>query len=517
MMTLKKIGWRGLVALLMPVLALYALTLYTTHGHFTYSLDDPYIHLTLARNIFLGNYGINLSEPSAPSSSIVWPYLMVPFAAAPRLMEYAPLLVNGLCAVLSGCVLVQIHSELRRWHAVGLALAILLCMNVYGLVFTGLEHNLQVLLVLVIAWGLIDPRRRLADPTLHRLFYVCVAALPLVRYEGLAISLPVLLYLFAKGERKQAFIHGALMTAGVAAFSLYLSSKGLGLLPSSVVAKTSSGGGLSGIAINASLNIKKYGFLVPPIALMCLALWPKDKLMAFMLLVITGLHFLFGKYGSFGRYEVYFLMFILPIGLKLLSERSGPSSLLIALAFPFAFTGLFNCTLLTPLAGANIYNQQAQMARIANLLKAPVAVNDLGLVSYRSHRYVLDLWGLGSIEALKLRLAASSSGSPDWMKVMMDRKNVEFAFVFDEWLPKKPDNWQKVADLRLLQRVITPGSDHVGMYATSPEAAAQMKLALVDFTMNNPSTQFKIVFKEQPKANSGLAEANPIHIPDVAP
>jgi hypothetical protein len=37
-----------------------------TRGHFSYSLDDPYIHLALAQQIIRGHYGLNPGEVSAP-------------------------------------------------------------------------------------------------------------------------------------------------------------------------------------------------------------------------------------------------------------------------------------------------------------------------------------------------------------------------------------------------------------------------------------------------------------------
>jgi hypothetical protein len=50
-------------------------------GHFTYALDDAYIHLALARNIAHGHYGVNAGEFAAPASSALWPFLLAPFAA----------------------------------------------------------------------------------------------------------------------------------------------------------------------------------------------------------------------------------------------------------------------------------------------------------------------------------------------------------------------------------------------------------------------------------------------------
>lgn len=64
----------------LPILAITTLILNLSNGYFTYTLDDPYIHLALAKNIFSGNYGINLTEPSAPSSSIIWPFILALFS-----------------------------------------------------------------------------------------------------------------------------------------------------------------------------------------------------------------------------------------------------------------------------------------------------------------------------------------------------------------------------------------------------------------------------------------------------
>jgi hypothetical protein len=45
-------------------------------GAFGFSLDDPYIHLALASHILDGHYGINPNEAAAPSSSILFPFLV---------------------------------------------------------------------------------------------------------------------------------------------------------------------------------------------------------------------------------------------------------------------------------------------------------------------------------------------------------------------------------------------------------------------------------------------------------
>ena len=48
-----------------------------------YTLDNPYIHLSLAENLLLAHYGVNLDEVPSPSSFILYPFLFAsPLAAA---------------------------------------------------------------------------------------------------------------------------------------------------------------------------------------------------------------------------------------------------------------------------------------------------------------------------------------------------------------------------------------------------------------------------------------------------
>src|SRR5262249_14612423 len=96
----------------LPSAALLFLILLHDGGHFTYTLDDPYIHLALARNIAFGGYGINPGEPAAPSSSILWPFLLAPFARLPAIFELAPLLLNLLCLAVFVGVLWTLFVEL---------------------------------------------------------------------------------------------------------------------------------------------------------------------------------------------------------------------------------------------------------------------------------------------------------------------------------------------------------------------------------------------------------------------
>lgn len=469
-----------------PVTILLTLLLWTSGGVFTYTLDDPYIHLALAKNIFLGNYGINLSEVSAPSSSIVWPFLLAPFYLLGNFFEYIPFLINLLCL----CTLVQVMSSLfsgvKTTVRFVLIAAIAISLNLYGLVFTGMEHSLQVLLVALIIFPILKavPEKVIKIPTYA---WLAIVMLPLVRYEGLAISLPVLAYLFAKGEKNKAATAFAAITLSLLAFSYYLYSKGLGILPSSVLAK-SSHNGLTATVANLRLNIKTYGFLLIPVGMMIHFYWNKERLLGFVLLAVTCLHFVFGQFGWFGRYENYYLIFIILIGARILIDIKA-KLLPTVFLLPLAFASLVNPTFATPLAAANIFNQQGQMARLAQLLGEPVAVNDLGLMALRSDQYVLDLWGLGSIEALRYRL---SDDNANWISTLMNKNKVKYAFVYDEWFKSRPLEWRKVGELKLLQKRVMTSSDRVSLYAVDAASAENLRQAIGLFSQRYPSKDFEV-------------------------
>jgi hypothetical protein len=161
---------------------------------------------------------------------------MAPFASLNGFW-LVPLAVNSACLI--GTLLVVQRLLFSRFKAGQLSSWLLasflaFCLNIYGLVFTGMEHSLQVLLAAIIADSV--TRRKV-----NILLWVSLLILPLIRYEGLAISAPVLFYLACQGRatRSKSLATGLLLAIGLLSFSAFLGSLGLGYLPSSVFAKQS--------------------------------------------------------------------------------------------------------------------------------------------------------------------------------------------------------------------------------------------------------------------------------------
>jgi hypothetical protein len=493
-----------LLAELVAILAL-------NDGMLVYSLDDPYIHLALAENIARGHYGINFAEPSAPSSSILWPLLLVPFAGA-DFHDKWPLVINMASALASVGVLQAILRHAMpprampfRWLPPLIVAAAAIAFNLVGLVFTGMEHSLQVLLALTVVLGLVIEAEERRVPWF---LIVAVIAGPLVRYENLGLSLGAVVYLALRGRLALAVGLGLATLLPVAAFSSFLLGIGLGWLPSSVLLKTQlapAGATLPETALALARAVVWSPGLYPRLVLLgtaALFVWralrptgdAAVRPLAAAGAVMVIAHLVGGKYGWFGRYEVYAMISAGALSLYLYRSAvsswlrvqsagaAGSAALAVALVLGLPTV---RATALTPLAANNIYAQHYQMHRFAVDYAggAPVAVNDLGWVTYRNDGYVLDLWGLGSVEAGVRR----GANEPGWMDEMVTRHGAQLAMLYEEWFGEQiPSGWKHLGTLRLSRFRVTPAASEVAFYATDSAAAAEFAPRLAQFAATLP-------------------------------
>jgi hypothetical protein len=313
----------------------------------------------------------------------------------------------------------------------------------------------------------------------------CLVLDPLIRYENLPLLLAASLVMILRHHWKPAAMVLILGLGATALFSVFLIKSGLPPLPSSVLVKSGAVGSvvgnhfaafLGGMLSNAAGNLAAENGIPIVVALWCLA-WPpvsdlvqrrrewvhSDRAMLGLFCVLAILaHLLLGQAGWFARYEIYVLAIafaglILIYGEMLGHVFSRIQGWQVALALPaviVSFQACWAATFKTPLACSNIQNQQYQMHRFAiDYYKGPVAVNDLGWVSYENPGYVLDLGGLGSYQAFLARTASNESAS--WVDDLASRYNVQLAMVYADWVTMPP-TWHKVATLNLLGPVVTP-------------------------------------------------------------
>lgn len=498
-------------AVTLAVLVLeFAAIMLRNHGHFTFSFDDPYIHLAMAEEILNGHYGINPHESAAAASSILYPFLLAPLLAL-GFGQFAALLLNVLAALGVGVMVARLLSELRLGveRLPGLSIAILAGLFGTGLIslaFSGLEHTLQVADAMACLWGLVSFLRR---GRVSPWFIVALILAPLIRYEGMSLLAAGVLVLLLKREWRSAAIAGVVGFGLVAAFSAFLVHLGLPILPSSVLVKSSGAadgmqggvvGLIRGFALTLGTNIQDTRGLLFLIGIVVAAApflkaakdssdpreWPPAAFIGLFAALVMFAHIALGAYGWFARYEIYVLYVGLFGVIAIHAERLAPilaratarDVVTASLAFAFVMVRMVAMVPATVTAANNIYEQQYQMHRfVTEVWKAPVAVNDLGYVSFKNDAYVLDLFGLGSDTARKMRRAYPNSGA--WMEPLAEAHGVPLAMIFPEWLRHIPCGWVRLGDLELSGQAISVPFDHVTLYATqagdAPDIAEKIK------------------------------------------
>ena len=494
-------------------LTIILMILVQNDGHFVYLLDDPYIHLALAKNIWHGHYGLNPAEYAAPSSSILWPLLLAPFAALP-FGDLAPLLINILVTLptilllhrLVARALETMPEPVRARWAAAIVTVLLFALNLIGVAFTGMEHSAQILVALLVVAGLIRERETARVPWW---LVAALVAAPLLRYECLALSGAVLVYLSWRRHLAAVASAGVLLLLTVGGFSLFLMQLGLGALPTSVIAKTIKGPDdtlidLVGRNVVSALMQTQGMFLLAGVILLLVARNAQYRTVKLCVAATTLGFITLGNSNGYPRYEL-FCMAMLTVALLLCYQQvitrllRKPLQLamipIIALLFLLGGKNLL-ATSVIALASNNVYAQHAQMGRfVADFYRQPVAANDIGLVSFRGGQTVLDLWGLGSQEALSLR--RSTIPPAQWLDRLTKAHHVKLIMLYQKWFPSVPAHWIALGDLQLDTVNITPSSPRVRFYAVDQASYREILPLLQAFAPTLPAGA-SFAFADQP-------------------
>ncbi len=504
------LGYAGLVtlaaALLLGLLVLACVL--AADGHLIYSLDDPYIHLALGETILHGGYGVNLGEFSSPSSSILYPFIMAGSEAL-RLGSVGPLVVDGLAGLLAVYVAARflerrclgaMRTPGQKAFGYACGLLLIFCLSAVALPLTGLEHMVHVLLVVLALDGL---ARVLDGEGPSPVFAAAIVLMPLVRFEGMALSGAIVISLVLLGRWRTGLASGAAILAALGVYFLFMHSLGLPLMPSSVMVKSpltaavmDSGGPRAVLAflvagLTNSVTSKQGEVLIGLLAALALGriLSPADErrgasVMAGVAGAALCAHLLVGQYNWFHRYEVYAnvigvmaLLYVFRTRIRSAVQGGAPLPQAATLAV-LAIVGVayVNAAIGTPASARGVYDQQYQMHRFAaEAYGRPVAVNDLGLVSYRNDNRVLDLWGLGSERVRKLK--AAGAFGPRQMDEMARQYGAGVAMIYEPWFAGTiPADWRKMAVLHSL--AAQASCDNVSVFVTPAGDDAQVLTAL---------------------------------------
>ncbi|MDB5397897.1 MAG: hypothetical protein JWM91_5403 [Rhodospirillales bacterium] len=511
----------GGIALIL-VLELVA-TLVATGGHLAYVIEAPYVHLTLASQIALGHYGLVAGESAAPSSTILYPFLLAALAPL-RLGTALPLVINNTAALLAGMFAVLLADEcglpLRRIapaRIFALTVAVALALNLAGLAFTGLEHSLHVAASVVYILGLARFIRR---GRCDWWWFLCIIVQPLIRFEGAGLLLADGLIFVCYRRYDYALAVVMIGLALVGGYSLFLHALGLPLLPSSVLSRSDwSNAAVSGhssvltvlisVFRNLYQNLNSFGAVEILGGVALTWVWASAKLMgpdstafnkedqvklilAFFLSFVSVAQLVGGKIASVPpRYEAYVLALNL-CGIAVIyrdtvsawCERATWSRVgVFATALVLVFAGYASQTFAVPALARKEYLGPFQLHRfVTDFYHSPVATDQLGYVNYDNPYYVLDLSGLSS-EAV--RRARADQHSVDWMDTLLAHRHIGLAIIDSDNVPTVPERWSEIAELK------TPGgngptANHILFYAARPEDTAKITEALDRFAPTLP-------------------------------
>jgi len=498
-----------------------------TGGRLVYALDDPYIHMAMAKNAALhGVWGVTPHGFTSSSSSPLWTGLLALVYYVSWPSEAAPLVLNlaAGAAVLVAAHVMLLRLGIRAPAALAILGSVVLFTPMPGLCLFGLEHLLHAALVIAFA-------RRVAtafceERTRRRLLLLGLAAACLVgaRYEGLFLAGPaVLLLLFCKNRAEAAVI-----TAGAALpvvlYGAVSVSHGWWFLPNSVLLKGKIPDLRSAAGVVDLLGYGAYQQLVrsPLLLLLFLAalallvpraaagtlLQPRGVLLL-LFAANTALHFQLAKAAIFYRYEAYLVAFGLVTVLGSLFHHGDTENTEIrdrerwgmgraAAAAVLALVPLMalaergvRAWVRVPRSCRNVYEQQYHMARFLLQCspKAVVAANDVGAIGYFTNVKLVDLWGLATMETG--RAIRSGRYFLDEITAVTTAHGTQVALVYENRyrsgnLSGLPKHWIKVGEWTIRGNEAL-GEATVSVFAAEPSDARRLAECFRQFAPTMPA------------------------------
>ncbi|HKZ03792.1 MAG TPA: hypothetical protein VJ180_16230 [Pyrinomonadaceae bacterium] len=495
------------------------LSIRKNQGHFVYALDDPYIHMAIARNFARhGVWGVTRYEFSSSTSSLMLTLLLAAayfFTSS----EYVPLIFNIACAIVLLAVAYSLLEPLSSFAKLALISSLVLLLPLPALIFSGMEHTAHIALSLPLVYAAASVITLEQIPLRRRRLWLLLllsAFAPLVRYESLFLILPTALLVGLRRRFREAALVLLVALVPLTVYGLISWSYGSSFLPNPLVLK----GSMPRDGILPFLQQALFKFRSAPHlwSMLLLAIWffigaktpgrigPAERVLALIFILATVLHLLFAGIGWFYRYEAYLVAIgIMITGQSVFKALTGrkedgamrgapllPVTLTLALSLVSGITLLVRANRAisdTIPAMKNIYNQQYQMARFLETYYSgeAVAANDIGAINFMSDVRCLDLWGLGSVEVTRAKLA----GAFNTIKIaeLATSHQVRIALLYSVWFQgdeSVPESWIKVGQWTI-QECVVCGYPTVSFYAVDTNEADTLKQNLQAFSAKLPA------------------------------
>ncbi|MBL1222083.1 hypothetical protein JET18_14625 [Chryseobacterium sp. L7] len=498
-----------------------------TENNFTYILDDAYIHLAMAKNFALhGVWGVTEYAFSSSSSSPFFTFILSGLIFIFGDYQLIPLIFNLGCSFLIVYFLNRYYSDFFKLNRSVILACIftLLFASVHLLVFSGMEHVLQVLIVVINVCSFEKWRRSDFKNSLYSgWFYGSIALLGLIRFESMFYFLALAFVFLLLKKFKQSAVLLLFGFLPVLIFGYLTYQKTGYFFPNSVMVK----GTKFDLAGNYFIQIKNillFKILLRPyfyfagLLPLCFAAFLifkdyKKKLdfhpvilnnfLPVALSIALFIQGALGQYTNFYRYEAYllaaFAMVVIPkikdlfINRHFLLKANRITALLVLLTSMVLVLKMVLVSILIVTGSRNVYEQQIQSARFLEKYynNSKVAANDIGAVCYFTDIHLLDVAGLGSKEVVpfKIKKKGLNDQFEFFLKDYTTQNHYDLAIVYEEWLEGHiPENWKKAAVLEIKGWNAVLGLKKVTVYSINPDLHESLKQNVKNFQWNKNVT-----------------------------
>jgi hypothetical protein len=468
-----------------------------TGGTFTYAIDDAAIHLTLARNLVHGTFGIVPGTYQSASSAPLWELLLAPFLAISRNAWWAPLLLNLVALgwlIRSFGRIATVQRMVRAPLGLLAVAALPIGLGWIPLVLIGMEHTMHAaVFVQLLVWldarvrGTIASRAAVA-------WYVLIALAALLRFETMFVAIGLALALLLAPDPRRRAALGTLVAAALPIVGFAALNRALGqyALPNSVVAKTALGTG----SLLPSVDQVVTRFTDDPLLLLLTIVAavllvielrrPKDRrehrlassgLVAG--LTAVALHLCFADVGWFERYQAYLVIGLAWSILTVASDLERPRWGVAPVAVAVVVLSLFRVSLLaaTPHAQLEIYEMQYHVGQFLSQAYGdqPIAVGDIGYVGWFHQGDLVDTAGLGSFDVLAAR--KDGRWGPQSSSELFDQHGVQALAEYDVYFGHggQQAGFSKVATWCVQEPRSVLSDRCVGFYARDGEGVDRLR------------------------------------------
>ena len=499
----------GLVVLLLAMSVLVIVSNNRNQNHIVYSLDDAYIHMSMAKNLAQHSiWGVSRHEFASSSSSIIWTLLLSFIYLIFGVNEFVPMILN---VIFGSLVIISSYYVLRRYNIKNIYIFLILILLIFvtplpPLMFTGLEHVLHIGISILFVY-LVTEELVLKKPNKKNSVYIILMALflPLVRYEGIVLVMATSIIFLFRGRWLISILIFIFSLLPIFLFGIISVNNGWSFFPNSLLLRgnfpdvTSFNEFINflGFLLNMFIPSKYFLLVTVNVGVIAIILFlairnRKNKVfnlkttyMLLLFMVNVALYALYSKSGWSYRYQSFLValgMVIISIAFfehvfvnikkyLLLKILLSVVCLLLPTIY-FAFAG-YELIKKTPISSSNIYEQQYQMGQFLRSYyqNKNIALNDIGASNYFADIKCLDLWGLSNLEISKKRRGGAFTDTD--IREEAKKYDVDIAILYDSWFIEDditilPKEWIKAGEWQIQNNVIA-GDDVVSFYAVKPE------------------------------------------------